>query len=586
MRAWFLSGLVSLPGCQTPPPVSPFLSPEPLEGLSRAAPLPADVLLLGRGQQHCGDILFYDNRLHTVIDSNTWLTLDTQQEREMPAPDGTLLAGSTEPLWLSRSTGALYSASQHLHDFPPGVHGAVVIEDTVWTLTDAGLQSTATGAHTAAGPLRGAQLLSTDGARLLVLSKEDAGWSLLSWRDPIHEPEPQRARLRLSAPSAMVAMADGGTVIAGQYLSRWTDQGARLWIRPLDQGVLQLLDAGAQLVAISSNHLQIYDAATGDPTAQAPLHDACSAALDSTRVFVRDPGGVSVHALEDGRLLSRERTVQRPSRVVTDRKTQDRFVLDSEGGAIYVWRPGQVVHRLPAARHPIAMSLYRGALIALDLSGELLVWDVLSTSLRRRIPTGTSGAGQLAHDRDHEIAAVLYPGRVVVFDLRGALLWEGPAPADGTIAAGTQRVYVWDAGHNMLTSYRAHSGQEIASRPMPAPPNRSILRPRPLFFDPTTDRLFCGRDILDGSTLKTLGRVEGIDQIVHADQEVIVGRRAARGGTTSAILFDARSLVRLSQTPLIRIIGSAGALSYDPLRRLLYVSEPERGRVIVWPYPQ
>ena len=586
MRAWFLSGLVSLSGCQTPPPASPSLSPEPLEGLSRAAPLPADVLLLGRGQQHCGDILFYDNHLHTVIDSNTWLTLDTQQEQEMPAPDGALLAGLTEPLWLSRSTGRLYSTSQHLHDFSPGVRGAAVIEDTVWTLTSAGLQSTATGAHTAARPLRGAQLLSTDGSRLLVLSEEDAGWSLLSWHDPIHEPHPQRTRLQLSAPSAMVAMVNGGAVIAGQYLSRWTDQGDRRWIRPLDQGVLQLLDAGDRLVAISSSRLQIHDAATGDLTAQASLHDACSAALGRTQVFVRDPGGVSAYALEDGRLLSRKRTVQRPSQVVTDRKTHDRFVLDPEGGAIYVWRPDQTVHRLPEARHPIAMSLYRGALIALDLGGELLVWDVLGTRLRQRIPTGTSGAGQLAHDRDHEIAAVLYPGRVVVLDLRGALLWEGPAPVDGTIAAGTQRVYVWDAGQNMLTSYQAHSGQEIASRPMPAPPNRSILRSRPLFFDPTTDRLFCGRDILDGSTLKTLGRVEGIDQIVHADQEVIVGRRAARGGTTSAVLIDAISLVKLSHTPLIRIIGSAGSLSYDPLRRRLYVSEPERGRVIVWPYPQ
>ena len=185
-----------------------------------------------------------------------------------------------------------------------------------------------------------------------------------------------------------------------------------------------------------------------------------------------------------------------------------------------------------------------------------------------------------------ELAAVLYPGWMVVLDIRGARLWEGPAPETGAIAAGTQRVYVWDAAQNVLTSYAAHSGQELASRPMPAPPSRSALRPRSLFFDPTTDRLFCGRDILDGATLETLGRVEGIDQIVHADQELIVGRMAARGGTTSAVHLDARTLTKVGQTPLIRILGSVGALSYDPLRQTLYLSEPERSRVIVWPYPR
>ena len=107
-----------------------------------------------------------------------------------------------------------------------------------------------------------------------------------------------------------------------------------------------------------------------------------------------------------------------------------------------------------------------------------------------------------------------------------------------------------------------------------------------MLFDPTTNRLFCGRDIFDGTTLATLGHLHNIDRIIHADQGLILAQRSSRDGTASAVQLESTALTAVSRMPLVRQATTAGTLSYDPASQRLYLSDPHRGRVLSWLYTQ
>lgn len=584
MRPLLLLGLLLTSACQDAPLPSPASAPT-IDGLSLTAPAPEDVLELAAGDVRCGDVLWQDGKLHISGDDG-WRTLgDGLKEHAVPGGlGGALLEGDGGPLWLSLRSGDLHRAGSPtpLASFGVPVHDPVVLDGQPWALSAAGLQ----GLEEHDAPtFDGATALAADDEALWLVTPNPRGDGILHrWR-PRGSGPPQDTPVREGEPSAIVALQRGGVALAGTHLSRRGPGGERRWIQPLKHEVLQLVDAGDRIIAVSENRLEIYRDDDGVRVAAAPLRGACAAALGAGQLFVRDRGGVSAHDLDTGQLLSRQHTTQRPARVVTDPKTGDRFVLDADGGAVYVWRPGQAVGALPGTRYPLALSRERGALVALDLSGELLVWDIVSRALTRRIQLGTDKAGVLAHDPDRSLAAVLYPDELLVADLKDAVLWRVPAEADA-LAAGGGRVYLWSAAQNTVTARDARSGALLGAAQLPAPPRRrGALRTRNLFYDPTTDRLFCGRDILDGETLALMGRIDGIDQVVHADQRLIVGQKASRDGTASAVLLDPTALTLLARTPLARLKGADGELSYDPNLRRLYLSEAGRGRVLSWSYP-
>lgn len=579
-----LLGLSVVVACQDAPRPIPVPMPS-IDGLSLTAPAPEDVLELAPGEIRCGDVLWQDGQLHISGDGG-WRTFgDDLTEHPVPSGlGGALLAGRGGPLWLSLRTGDLHQAGQDapMSSFGAPVRAPVVLNGQPWALTDKGLRTLGSSP-----PLfTDATALAADEDALWVVTANPRGDGILHRWSPQDSSLLQDTPVREAAPSALVAMRRGGVALAGAHLSRRGPDGARRWSRPLQHEALQLIDAGDRIVVLSESRLEIYRDVDGTRLAAAPLNGACAAALGAGQLFVRDRGGVSVHSLDSGALLSRQHTTQRPSRVVTDPKTGDRFVLDADGGAIYVWGPGQPVGALPGAQRPLALTRERGALVALDLSGELLVWDIVSRQLTRRIALGADGQGTLAHDPDRSLAAVLYPDALIVADLQDSVLWQAELRAD-SIAAGGGRVYLWDTAKNTLTTHDARSGARLQQITLPAPPRRSsAVRARELFYDPTTDRLFCGRDILDGETLTLMGRLKGIDQIVHADQNYIVAQKASQDGTASAVLLDPTALTPIERTPLARLQDADGELSYDPSRRRLYLSEAGRGRVLSWPYPQ
>jgi outer membrane protein assembly factor BamB len=563
-----------------------------LAGLSLAAPPPADVLELITGPARCGDVLWQDGELHITGDDESWLTLGAS-ERAHPIPDaqqGALLSGPGGPLWLSLRSGAVYGPGSDapLTSLGATVQTPVVLGEQVWALSSGGLvgQSLSGGARSE-GMFPGAVALATDSDALWLVTPNPRGDGILHrWR-PEESGLLQTTPIREASPTALVAMRLGGVAIAGTHLSRRDLSGRRRWSHPTDKPILQLLDAGDRLLALSTDRLQIFGDDDGQLLAEAPLRGACAASLHDDRLFIRDHGGVSEHDPRDGRLLQRQHTTQRPAHVVADPKTGDRFILDADGGEIYVWSPTQPMSTLPGAQRPIALSRERGVLVALDLSGELMVWDVVSRELLQRIVLGSGGHGVLAHDEERSIVSVLYPGELVAAALSGEVLWRRAAPEEGTIAAGGGRVYIWDAAANQVAAHDAQTGAPLARVALPAPPRRSrSVRERALFFDPRTDRLFCGRDILDGRDLSLIGHIDGVDQIVHADERIIVARRAGRDGTASAILLDAAALTPILRTPLAQLLGSDGELSYDPDARQLFLSEAGRGRVIAWSYPR
>lgn len=560
-----------------------------MEGLSDRAPVPEEILLLATGPQQCGAVQLHDERLHITGDDGNWIIIGENETRtNVPGGHGLLLPSPEGPLWLSTDNGNLHDGQQTRFSFQMGIEQAVMLNGNIWALSNGRLTGRAAmdgRPLTAAPSFPNARAMSTDGHALWVLTATSRGDGLMHRWDPQGNTLPTNFPLRESAPSALTALQDGGVVVAGRELSRRSAQGDLLWKVFIDHPILKLIDDGRQLVALSTQRLSFHDLETGELLFHHPLQEACEATLSDGRLFIRDRGGVSEHSLEDGHLLQRQHTTQRPFRVVTDAKTQDRFILDRDGGAIYVWSPQQPLHALTDIRHPIALSRERGALVALELSGDVVVWDVITRAVRMRIPTHANTPAQIAHDRDHGVVVVTDDTGMVSVDLRGDILWRKQGISIASIAAGNQRIFALDQENNTLTAYHAYSGDVIEDILLPTPPNRGALRSRQLYFDPTTDRLFCGRDIFDGTTLTRLGHLDGIDHVVHADQAVIVGQRSGIDGTSSAVMLDPTALTLIQRTPLARVDTDRGMLSYDPIEQRLYLSEPGRGRVMSWPYP-
>ena len=278
-------------------------------------------------------------------------------------------------------------------------------------------------------------------------------------------------------------------------------------------------------------------------------------------------------------------------------------ILDEDGNLLF-WTPPADPVPVPTTASLVDLTRSREHLIGLTEDGTVLLWP-------DEIPTGRSGDGLIAADRDADLIAVLQGGLLVVDAASLEILWQVESSELTAITIGGGQVFDFDATRLQLTARDARTGAirsqqtiraphrspskggkarpswEISSPARAAPPGtpRTLQELRgALHYDPTTDRLFFRQLVLDGRTLEPLGHISGIDEVLYADQSRIIAQRRGWDGTVSVMGIDPDTLEIQGRVPLLRPEGEPH-IFYDPDTRHLTLSEPGRGRLLLWNAP-